>query len=285
MKKHISTYLLATALLAGTAAPSWAASDTDIIATYNDQKVTRAEVLDKFQSMFGGQTPFGKVSFDELPANMQQEVVKNIVVARLVNKEASASKIQNTPEVKRLLAEQREQLINREFLLSKAKKSISESGLKDRYKAFKKEWGNKEEVKARHILVDSEDQAAQLVKDLKKGADFEKLAAEFSKDSNKDQGGDLGYFPRGRMVKPFEDAAFDLKKGEVSSPVKTDFGWHVIKLDDRRKVPVPSFDDLKPRLEQEMIGEWVQNHLNKLIETAKLDIKIQPKEGEQATSS
>jgi peptidyl-prolyl cis-trans isomerase C len=113
-----------------------------------------------------------------------------------------------------------------------------------------------EEVQARHILVASEDEAKKLIDRAGKGEDFAKLAEEASGDAgSKAQGGMLGYFGKGQMVPQFEEAAFAMKKGEVSKPVQSQFGWHVIKVEDRRQKPPPTFDEVKDRL----IGSMVQN--------------------------
>ena len=116
-----------------------------------------------------------------------------------------------------------------------------------------------EEVSARHILVESKDQARDLYEKIAHGSDFEKLAKEHSKDpGSKDQGGSLGYFKRGQMVPQFEEAAFKLKKGEVSEPFESQFGWHIIKVDDRRQSSAPSFEAVKDRVRAHMIHQKAQ---------------------------
>ncbi len=130
-----------------------------------------------------------------------------------------------------------------------------------------------EEVRARHILVKEESEARDIIERLARGEDFAKLAKEKSIGPSKVQGGDLGYFPRGRMIKPFEDAAFALKVGEVSEPVKTRFGWHVIKVEDRRKRPIPSFDSLKDQIMAPLIRQKSREVILALRKGAKLIVK------------
>jgi peptidyl-prolyl cis-trans isomerase C len=109
----------------------------------------------------------------------------------------------------------------------------------------------KTQYKARHILVKTKDEADQIIAQLKKGAKFEKLAADHSLDGSKNNGGDLGWFSPANMVKPFADAVAGLKKGETTqTPVQTEFGWHVIRLDDTRETTPPAFDAVKDRLVQ-----------------------------------
>lgn len=130
----------------------------------------------------------------------------------------------------------------------------------------------KEEVQARHILVESEEQAKELKKKIADGGDFAALAKEQSKDpGTKDDGGMLGYFTAGQMVPQFEQAAFALKKGEVSNPVKSQFGWHLIKLEDRRQKPPPTFEEVKDRILASMVHQRAQSVAAKLRTDAKIE--------------
>lgn len=116
-----------------------------------------------------------------------------------------------------------------------------------------------EEVRARHILVDSKEKAREIFEKLAHGSDFARLAKEYSKDpGSKDQGGELGFFKRGQMVPPFEEAAFRLKKGEVSEPFESQFGWHIVKVDDRRQSAAPPFEAVKDRVVASMIHQRAQ---------------------------
>jgi peptidyl-prolyl cis-trans isomerase C len=116
-----------------------------------------------------------------------------------------------------------------------------------------------EEVRARHILVDSKDKAREIYEKIAHGSDFAQLARENSKDpGSKDQGGELGFFTRGQMVPQFEEAAFKLKKGEVSDPVESQFGWHIIRVDDRRQRAAPAFETVKDRVVASMIHKKAQ---------------------------
>jgi peptidyl-prolyl cis-trans isomerase C len=116
-----------------------------------------------------------------------------------------------------------------------------------------------EEVRARHILVDSKDKAREIFEKIAHGSDFAQLAKDHSKDpGSKDQGGELGFFRRGQMVPPFEEAAFKLKKGEVGEPFESQFGWHIIRVDDRRQRAAPPFEVVKDRVVASMIHQKAQ---------------------------
>lgn len=128
-----------------------------------------------------------------------------------------------------------------------------------------------QEVHARHILVVSEDEAKEVAERLKKGEDFAALAKEKSKDTNA-EGGDLGFFTRGQMLKPFEEAAFSLDVGEISEPVQTQFGWHIIKVEEKRDQETPSFDDVKPAIISQLVQRKAQTVVTALRDSAKIEI-------------
>jgi peptidyl-prolyl cis-trans isomerase C len=116
-----------------------------------------------------------------------------------------------------------------------------------------------EEVRARHILVESKEKAREVFEKIAHGSDFSQLAKQYSKDpGSKDQGGELGFFGRGQMVPQFEEAAFKLKQGEVSQPFESQFGWHIVRVDDRRQRPVPPFEAVKDRVIAHMIHRKAQ---------------------------
>ena len=148
-----------------------------------------------------------------------------------------------------------------------------------------------DEVDARHILVDSEDKAKEVVEKINKGDDFAKLAVEYSSDpGSKADGGKLGYFSKGQMVKEFEDAAFALKKGEVSQPVKSKFGWHVIKIEDRRTKQPPAFDEVKGQIVNSLVqqkGQQVAQDLRgkATIEYLDNEMKLQVQQEKAAAAA
>ena len=220
----------------------------------------------------------------------------------MMNKELTASGQPDTPERQKAV---REELINREVLVQAAQKRgldknadvaaqmemarqsvlvralfenevkanpITDLDLQKQYEDFKKSMGDNE-YKVRHILVDKEDDAKQIIADLAKGADFAKLAKEKSKDpGSKDNGGDLDWGPAARYVKPFADAIMKMKKGDLTTaPVKTDFGYHVIRLDDVRPLKVPAFEELKEQFRQRAQQQQIQRLVMELRSKAKVE--------------
>jgi peptidyl-prolyl cis-trans isomerase C len=128
-----------------------------------------------------------------------------------------------------------------------------------------------QEVHARHILVETEPEAKEVAERLKKGEDFAAVAKEKSKDANA-EGGDLGFFPRGQMLKPFEDAAFALDIGQISEPVQTQFGWHIIKVDEKRDQKLPTFDEVKEAIIAQLVQQKAQEVVTGLRDGAKIEV-------------
>ena len=128
-----------------------------------------------------------------------------------------------------------------------------------------------QQVRARHILVATEAEAKEIAERLKKGDDFAALAKEKSKDPNA-EGGDLGFFSRDQMLKPFEDAAFALDVGQISEPVQTQFGWHIIKLEEKRDQPLPTFDQVKAVIIAQLVQAKAQEVIGGLRDAAKIEV-------------
>ncbi len=148
---------------------------------------------------------------------------------------------------------------------------ISDEALKQEYEALKARVGNKE-YKLSHILVENEDEAKKVAAEVKKGGKFAKIAKAKSKDpGSKNNGGDLGWAVPSNFVQPFGEAVLKLNKGEVSAPVQTQYGWHVIKLEDTRELKVPTFEEMKPNLEKRMQQQALQKVIEDLRGKAKIE--------------
>jgi peptidyl-prolyl cis-trans isomerase C len=151
-------------------------------------------------------------------------------------------------------------------------KKISESRLKDAYEKYVKAFPDVQDVKARHILVKDEAKAKDLIKQLGEGKDFAELAKANSTDGTAQNGGELGYFAKTEVVPPFADAAFALNVGEYSkTPVKTDFGYHVIKVEEKRKRPPAAYDEIKPLLETQLRREILEETVEAWRDDAQIE--------------
>jgi len=168
----------------------------------------------------------------------------------LISQAAEQKKFADREDFKRRLAFDRNKLLMEAFLSSEGQAALSDAALKKVYDEAVKQMADEQEVHARHILVATEDEAKAVLAELKKGKDFAELAKEKSKDPGAAQGGDLGYFGKDQMVPEFAEVAFKLDKGQLSEPVKSQFGWHIIRVEDKRKKEVPPFDKVKAQIEK-----------------------------------
>jgi peptidyl-prolyl cis-trans isomerase C len=202
----------------------------------------------------------------------RDEVINYLVDLKLGAKAAAAAKIADTPDFAARLAYFREKVLLDQYLTAEGKKAVTPEAAKKLYDETTKAMAPEEEANARHILVEDEAQAKAVVERLKKGEDFAKVAAELSKDPGSGkEGGSLGWFTKDRMVPEFADAAFKLNKGQVSEPVKSQFGWHVIKLEDKRAKPLPDFAAVKPQIDQYLERKAQQDLIVALREKAKVE--------------
>ena len=190
----------------------------------------------------------------------------------LAAKAAEGKKVADQKEFKGRLAFIRNKLLMETLLQQEGKAALTPDARKKVYDEAVKQMGNEQEVRARHILLPSEDEAKAVLAEVKKGTDFAELARQKSKDPGAAaEGGDLGYFGKEQMVPEFAEAAFKLDKGQVSDPVKTQFGWHIIKVEDKRNKPVPEFDKVKEQIETYVTRKAQADYIHKLQETAKIE--------------
>jgi peptidyl-prolyl cis-trans isomerase C len=186
---------------------------------------------------------------------------------------ATAEKLDQTDDFKRRLQYLTDRELHNAYFKKHVVDTVTDAEVKARYDKEVAALPKQEEVHARHILVKTEDEAKDVIKQLDAGKDFAELAKEKSTDPNKSEGGDLGYFTRGRMVKEFEDAAFALDKGAYSkTPVKTDFGYHVIKVEDKRDAPPPPFEQVQDQVRQLVMRDKYLELLNQAKAATKVDI-------------
>jgi len=265
----------ATAQTVGDTLKADAGKTDPVVARVNSTTIHRSDVL----QALGGMPPQVK---DMPMAQVYPLLLERLIDGKLVAAAGRAQKLQDDPEIKRKVADYEDHAIQEAYLGRAINPKLTDAVLREKYDAFIKENPPQEEVRARHILVASEKEAQEVLAELKKGADFAAVARAKSTDGSARDGGDLGYFTRGDMVAEFSDAAFAMKPGEVSTtPVKSQFGWHIIKVEDRRVAPAPSFDETKDQLRSElsqaMVGEVVDGLRTKAkIERFDLDGKPLP---------
>src|SRR5436305_7761727 len=205
------------------------------------------------------------------PATKKENVLSFLIDMRIVSKAAEDKKVQDGEDFKKRLAFTRSRLLMDSLLASEGKAATTDDAMKKVYEQASKEITGEEEVHARHILVETEDDAKAVEEDLKKGADFAELAKKKSKDPGASDGGDLGFFTKDQMVPEFSSVAFSLEPGKISDPVKSQFGWHVIKVEEKRKRKAPDFDQVKGQIETYVTRKAQADYVGKLRDSAKIE--------------
>src|SRR6266849_775729 len=204
------------------------------------------------------------------PATKDENVLAFLIDMKIVAKAAEDKKVQDNEEFKKRLAFTRNRLLMDSLLASEGKAATNDEAMKKVYEEASKQITGEEEVHARHILVETEDEAKAVAEELKKGADFAELAKKKSKDPGASDGGDLGFFTKDQMVPEFSNVAFALEPGKISDPVKSQFGWHIIKAH--------KYEQDKVQIETSVTRKAKADYFTKLLETAKVERMDKPEE-------
>jgi len=210
------------------------------------------------------------------PDAKREQLIAYLADVIMVTQAAEKKKLGDHPDFKRRLAFLRNKLLMGFELQEETKAAITDDALRQTYNDALKTMGGQEEVHARHILVESEDEAKTILGELKAGADFAALAKEKSKDPGASAGGDLGYFTKDQMVPEFAEVAFKMYPGQLSNPVKTQFGWHIIKLEDKRAKQPPEFDQVKDQIEAFLARKAQSEFIGQLRQSAKVERLYKP---------
>jgi len=272
-----------------------------VVAEVNDKKITKAEYdskledIKKIMKQYYGEEVFeskdGRKNLKEIKQQLLDELISNeiclqkakemgieVTQERLMEElDALKTLYGGEDQFQKMLEEQNmtEDKLKEELyfqlIIQKLKDkvtenvAVSEDEVKKYYEENKDEFKKPDEIRARHILVDSREEAEEILKKARSGEDFARLAEKYSQGPSKDRGGDLGYFTRGTMVPEFEKAAFNMEVGEISDVVKTQFGYHIIKVEDKRTFPLPDFEEVKDYIKTRLLKnkkeELFQNKL------------------------
>ena len=280
MKRSLSAFPLA--LVLGVAltigAPQFAGAqkkDDPVLARVNGVEIRQSD-LDIAEADVG---PSLQV---QEPNARKEALLAYMIDLTALAQAAAKQKLDAASDFEQRMAYAKNKVLMEALLGDLAKKASTDAEMKKLYDESVAKTQPEEEVRARHILVKTEKEAQDVLAKLKGGADFEKLAREISTDpSAKTNGGDLEYFTKGQMVAEFSDAAFKLTKGQISQPVKTQFGFHVIKVEDKRMKPVPKFEDVKDQVQAFVVRKAQAEVVMKVRSEAKIE-NLLKKEAPQA---
>jgi peptidyl-prolyl cis-trans isomerase C len=218
-------------------------------------------------------------------AQKRDVLVGYMIDLKLGANAAAAAKVGDSPDFARKLGYFRDKLLLDEYLEREVKKAVTPEAVRKLYDETVKDMKPEQEVHARHVLVENEEEAKKVAGRVKGGEDFAKVAADASKDpGSKAEGGDLGFFTKDRMVAPFADAAFKLEANQISDPVKTQFGWHVIQVLEKRQKPVPAFEEMKEQVESYLARKTQQDVILNLRKQAKVERLDEPAKPADATA-
>ncbi len=211
-------------------------------------------------------------SLDKMdPATKQENLLAFLIDMKIVSKAAEDKKVEDNEEFKKRLAFARNRLLMDSLLATEGKAATTDEAMKKVYEDAAKQITGEQEVHARHILVETEDEAKAVKAELDKGADFAELAKKKSKDPGASDGGDLGFFTKEQMVPEFSAVAFALEPGKISDPVKSQFGWHIIKVEEKRNRKAPDFEQVKAQIETYVTRKAQADYVAKLREGAKIE--------------
>lgn len=247
------------------AQPAKNGGNDPVVARVNGQPITRSAVLDLYGQL---PPPMNQMPIEQILPG----IINELAARKLLGEAAEKSKIGDEPAVKAQLQTAREQVLQQAFIDRKLKTELTEPKLKARYEELIKAQPPQEEVHARHILAATEADAKSALDEVKKGADFTEVSKKRSTGPTAATGGDLGFFTRDKMVPEFAEAAFALQPGQVTEkPVQSQFGWHVIKVEARRKADAPRFEDVREQVYEIMSNEVVEKTVADLKKTAKIE--------------
>jgi parvulin-like peptidyl-prolyl isomerase len=245
-----------------------------VVAKFNGQDVLKSEVVARVKEASGGKLPEGKSDLDDYSPEVRQQIIGGFMQEKLLSKAADDAKIDSDPAYKAQLQNFVNELRIRTYLEKYAKQRITPVMIRDAYNGYVKELKSHDELKVSHVLLKTEAEANKLAAEINANKiTFEEAAKKHSIDQmSKDKGGDIGFISVGQTVPEFEKIAYSTKKGAVSAPVKTNHGWHIIKVLDSRKRKIPSFSEIEKSMAQQIKMGLMQRHVGELMQQANVEI-------------
>lgn len=246
------------------AASSEEPAEDRVVAEVNGEPIYESEVM----AAMGNLPP----QLRQMPPQMVVPMLADqLATGLLIAEQGYAEGLEDSEEVQERLADAERRIVQDVWLSREIEERVTDEAVEEAYQQYLEENPPAEEVHARHILVETKEEAEALIQQLEEGADFATLANENSTDGNGTSGGDLGYFSQEQMVEPFGVAAFAMEPGTVSEePVETQFGWHVIKVEDKRLSEQPSLEEVRPQVE----GDLTQATIREIVDELRADAEI-----------
>ncbi len=255
--------LLLTAALIGLA-PLPAAADDPVVARVNGVDIKQSDL--NFAA-----SEVGPRLANYTPADRKKVLLQYVIENELMAEAGEKDKLNSAANFADRVKYHERRALRDAYFDASISNAVSDEAAKKIYDEKITGMKPEQEIHARHILVATEAEAKEVEDRLKKGEDFATVAKEKSTDTSA-EGGDLGFFARGQMLKPFEDAAFALEVGQISEPVQTQFGWHIIKVEEKRDQPLPTFDQVKEAIRTQLVQQKAQEVVTGLRDAAKIEV-------------
>lgn len=262
-------------------------SNDVVVAKINNQKIYKSEIEKKLRSVFEGQNLGAQdqemkiPEIESLPNEVLEILVKEIYLEKELTKEAAKSKISSEKEVKDRILEAKNRILRQAYVDSLLKEEISDQRISDKYSELSNELSGKKEYLISHIVTKTKEEAEKISQDLKnrKSAKFADEAKKYSIDhESAEKGGDLGYILENNMIKEIADVVVNLKAEDISDPIQTKFGWHVIKITDVREAKALDFEAVKENIRDQLTQDVLNDINAKITKGAKVEILIKVKE-------
>lgn len=265
MLKHAARDMLIGLVMSGlSVGVAMAAEDDKVVATVNGVPILASEVEYAAEDLLA---QIANVRADQ----RYRFLVSYLIERQLLAQAADKAKTAGTDEYKKRASFYRTKALRDAYFKTKIEPLVTEKDAKAYYEKETSQIKPQDEVRARNILLKTEEEAKLIAAEIKKGAKFEDLAKARSVGPNAPRGGDIGYFTKDKMVPEFASAAFKMKKGEVSGPIKSEFGWHLIKVEDRRQQKLQEFENIKAQIRNVLLRQRVAELATTLRKKAKIE--------------
>ena len=239
-----------------------------VILKVDGTEIKKSQVTTAWNGMF----PKDRApNFDTMQPNIRDNVLRGVATEQLIYKKALSSGVEETPEFKAKLEQVKQKIITQSFLEKEANARVTDADIQKRLDEENAKLKDKKQAHARHILVKSKEEAQDALKKIKAGGSFEELAKKLSVDTGSGaKGGDLGFFTADAMVPEFSKAVFAMKVGQISDPVETSFGWHIIKLEEVKPVPLLTYEAAKESIGNELKTKALEAYVDEMVGKANI---------------
>ncbi len=262
-------------------------SSDEVVAKINGQKIYKSEIELRLHDVFEGQDGVTKTpDLDKLPKEILEILAKEVYLEKELTKEAMKSDVVKTKEVQARIEDAKNKIVRQSYIDSILKSEITDEKINNKYLELSKELEGKKEYQIFHIVVKSKEEADKIAKDLKakkSSSRFAEMAKKYSIDQETaNKGGEIDYTLEDSMIKEISAVVANLEKDQISDPIETKYGWHIVKIGDIREAKALSFESVKDNIRDQLIHDRVNEINNKIINNAKVQILIQLKEIEKS---